>query len=80
MWNSSCEELTFKIIGCAMRVHTALGPGLLESAYVTCLQFDLEEVQLLVRREVSLPIRYKGVVLDEGYRLASLSRIWSSSN
>jgi GxxExxY protein len=69
MWNRSCEELTFKIIGCAMNVHTALGPGLLESAYGTCLHHDLQEAKLSVRREVPLPICYKGVVLEVGYRL-----------
>ena len=69
MWDRSCEELTYKIIGCAMKVHTALGPGLLESAYVACLQHDLKEANLLVQREVPLPIRYNGVELEIGYRL-----------
>lgn len=52
-----------------MRVHTALGPGLLESAYETCLLFELAESGLRVEQQKPLPIIYRGVRLDCGYRL-----------
>jgi GxxExxY protein len=57
------------ILGCAIRVHRALGPGLLESAYEACLAYELAERQLAFRRQVSLPIIYNGVRIDAGYRL-----------
>lgn len=62
-------KLTDTIIGAAMRVHTALGPGLLESAYETCLLFELAEAGLRVEQQKPLPIIYRGVRLDCGYRL-----------
>lgn len=62
-------KLTDTIIGAAMRVHTALGPGLLESAYETCLLFELAESGLRVEQQKPLPIIYRGVRLDCGYRL-----------
>ena len=64
-----CEELTHKIIGCAMKVHSALGPGLLESAYDACLEHDLGRAGLRFQRQVPLRICYDGVVLEAGYRL-----------
>lgn len=57
------------IIGAAMRVHSALGPGLLESAYEICLCHELNKAGLRVARQVALPIRYDGVELEAGYRL-----------
>lgn len=57
------------VIGCAMKVHTALGPGLLESAYQECLHYELLESGLHVKRELALPIVYKDVKLDHGYRI-----------
>jgi GxxExxY protein len=63
------EELTEKIIGAAIEVHRALGPGLLESAYEECLCRELGLHGLPFQRQVSLPIEYKGVKLDCGYRL-----------
>ena len=62
-------ELTGRIIGCAMRVHSALGPGLLESAYRICLIHDLKASGLETKTEVRLPVVYGGVRLDAGYRL-----------
>jgi GxxExxY protein len=50
------NEVTQTIIGCAMRVHRALGPGLLESAYHRCLVHELEQFDVMVESEVSLPI------------------------
>ncbi len=63
------NEITEKIIGCAIVVHRELGPGLLESAYKECLAFELIESGLKVRREVPMPIVYKDVKLDHGYRI-----------
>ncbi len=63
------NEISNIIIGCAIEVHKALGPGLLESAYQECLLHDLKEIGLNVRKEVVCPIVYKGVTLDHGYRI-----------
>ncbi len=63
------NKITEGIIGAAINVHRTLGPGLLESAYEACVAFDLGEVGLSVERQKALPIRYKGVSLDCGYRL-----------
>jgi GxxExxY protein len=63
------NELTGAIIGAAIEVHRILGPGLLESAYEACLVFELCERRLKVERQVDLPLCYKGVRLDCGYRL-----------
>ena len=57
------------IIGAAMTVHSALGPGLLESTYRACLAHELHLRGLCVRTEVPLPIVYKGIQLDVGYRV-----------
>ena len=64
-----CEDLTEQIIGAAIEVHRALGPGLLESAYEECLCRELDLRALAFRRQVSLPVEYKGVNLDCGFRL-----------
>jgi GxxExxY protein len=61
--------LTQAIIGAAMRVHTALGPGLLESAYETCVTHELAKAGYSVQRQVSLPVIYDGIRIDVGYRL-----------
>ena len=63
------NRLTEQVIGAAMDVHTALGPGLLESAYEACLEFELERHGLRVERQKLLPIVYRDVELDGGYRL-----------
>jgi GxxExxY protein len=63
------DPLTEKIIGAAIEVHRTLGPGLLESAYEECLCFELSELGLPYRRQVDLPINYKTVKLDCGYRM-----------
>lgn len=63
------NELTEKIIGCAIKVHTALGPGLLESAYEECLAFELSEARIAFERQVALPLVYRGIKLDCGYRM-----------
>jgi GxxExxY protein len=63
------NELTHLIIGCAMEVHSQLGPGLLESAYQECLYYELCEKGLNVIKEKPMPIIYKDVKLDHGYRI-----------
>jgi GxxExxY protein len=63
------NDLTGMIIGCGMRVHTALGPGLLESAYEECLYYELKQEGFRVGRQISLPLVYKEVELDCVYRL-----------
>ncbi len=65
----SNNDLTGIIIGCAMDVHTQLGPGLLESAYQECLLYELVEKGLRVEKEKAMPIVYKEVKLDHGYRI-----------
>ena len=62
------DRLTHRIIGLAMRVHTRLGPGLLESAYEHCLCRELDQNALTYARQVDLPLNYDGVLLDCGYR------------
>lgn len=61
--------LTEQVIGAAIEVHRALGPGLLESAYRECLCHELKLKGIPFRREGSLPLNYKGMTLDGGYRL-----------
>ena len=63
------SETTEAIIGAAIEVHRELGPGLLESAYEACLFYELTLRGLDVLREVKLPITYKGVELDQGYKI-----------
>jgi GxxExxY protein len=63
------DPLTEKIIGFAIEVHRQLGPGLLESAYEECLCFGFEHAAIPFRHQVALPIVYKSVRLDCGYRL-----------
>lgn len=81
-WNTEGEEegrgrggpdrlngITEQIIGAAMRVHTALGPGLLESAYEACLAYELTKAGLALERQKKLPIVYGELRLEEGYRI-----------
>ncbi len=63
------DSITREIIGGAIEVHRAIGPGLLESTYQACLVHELRERRLNVVEQVPVPIRYKGVQLDCGYRL-----------
>lgn len=63
------NDLTGQVIGAAIEVHSALGPGLLESAYEECLCRELELRNISFERQKELPIEYKGVKLDSGYRL-----------
>ena len=63
------DNITDKIISAAIKVHRALGPGLLESAYEACLVFELSESRLKVEQQKPLPVIYRDVKLDAGYRL-----------
>lgn len=69
MVESEINRITHAIIGAAIDVHKALGPGLLESAYEACLEFELLERGFTVERQKSLPLAYKAVQLECGYRL-----------
>ena len=66
------NALTERIIGAAIEVHRELGPGLLESTYEVCLLYELECSGLQVRRQVALPVVYKNIRLDQGYRIDML--------
>ena len=66
---SQADPLTEKVIGSAIEVHRHLGPGLLESAYEECLSWELRAAGLAFARQVPLPVVYKDVRLDVGYRL-----------
>lgn len=59
------NELSYEIIGAAIEVHQALGPGLLESAYEECLCYELKEKKLLFDRQLLLPMKYKDVIVKE---------------
>lgn len=61
--------MTERIIGCAIEVHKALGPGLLESAYEECFCYELAQNGFSLSRQVPLPVVYKGIKLDCGYRI-----------
>ncbi len=63
------DLLTERIIGFAIEVHRQLGPGLLESAYEECLCYELKQSGLSFRRQVPLPVIYKAIRLDCGYRI-----------
>ena len=67
--NNALDETTGQIIGAAIEVHRDLGPGLLESAYEACLEYELLERGVRVERQKTLPVAYKGVELEAGYRL-----------
>ncbi len=63
------DELTARIIGCAIEVHRELGPGLLESIYEECLCVALTQAGMAVRRQVELPVIFRGVRLEAAYRI-----------
>lgn len=63
------DPLSDAVIGAAIEVHRALGPGLLESTYETCLCYELGQRQIVFQRQLELPVHYKGIQLDCGYRM-----------
>ncbi len=66
------NDVSKDIINAALKVHSALGPGLLESAYEACLKFELVAMNLSVQTQVELPVYYENVTIDVGYRLDML--------
>lgn len=65
----TANEVSHDVIGAALRVHSELGPGLLESTYEACLAFELREARHAVQTQVALPVTYHDVHLDVGYRI-----------
>ena len=63
------NEIGERVLGCALKVHRALGPGLLESAYEACLAHELQRTGLKFDRQLALPVVYGGMTIDTGYRL-----------
>ena len=61
--------MTYQIIGCVFKVHSELGPGLLESTYEVCLEYELAQAGLSVERQKLLPVIYGDIKLDAGYRI-----------
>ncbi len=83
------SQLTEMILRCAYTVHTALGPGLLESAYEECLYYELKLAGFKVEKQKALPLIYKEVKLDAGYRIdllvktrcsSGVTKVYSASN
>ena len=69
MTGEEFEHLSGEIIGAAIEVHRVLGPGLLESAYEDCLAWELTRKGLRVTRQTSIPVRYKELRIEDGYRV-----------
>jgi GxxExxY protein len=65
----NCEEVFKQILDCSFRVHSALGPGLLESSYKECLFYELKQQGRIVDKQKPLPLIYHEVKLDIGYRI-----------
>lgn len=63
------NELTYKIIGCVYKVHSELGPGMLESTYEVCLEYELLKAGVKVERQKALPVVYDDIELEAGYRI-----------
>jgi GxxExxY protein len=63
------NELSRKVIGACIEIHRELGPGLLESAYEECLAYSLSKLDIQFQRQIPMPVRFKEVLLDCGYRL-----------
>jgi len=67
--NDYLNKISYDIIGCAFKIHSALGPGLLESTYEACLAYELNYAGYKVSVQKPLPVIYKNVKLDIGYRV-----------
>jgi GxxExxY protein len=66
------RELTERIIGLAIEVHRLTGPGMLESVYEGCLCHELQQAEIAFQRQAGIPVTYKGVQFDEGFRMSGL--------
>ena len=63
------ETLGRELIDCAFKIHTALGPGLLENVYEACLEYELNKRNITVQKQLAMPVRYEATLLPIGYRL-----------
>jgi GxxExxY protein len=63
------NEIGQRVLGLAIKVHKAIGPGLLESAYEACLAYELAKAEMSFERQLLLPLNYAGTVIEQGYRL-----------
>ena len=63
------NEISGQVVDAAMKVHSSLGPGLLENAYEACLEYELQKRGMQAERQVALPVVYDGVRIELGYRL-----------
>ncbi len=63
------EDAFRKVLDCSFKIHTALGPGLLESVYVECLNYELIQSGMIVEKQKALPLAYGNVKLEAGYRI-----------
>jgi GxxExxY protein len=77
---SYLNDLSYKIIGCAIEVHKQLGPGLLESVYQVCLEREFFIKNIHAVGQLSVPVNYKGLTLDTDYRLDFLVEDQALSN
>lgn len=71
--SARAEEVAAAIVDAAIKIHRALGPGLLESVYEACLCYELSKRGISHRRQVSLPVRYEDVLLETGFRIDVLA-------
>ncbi|MBN8787942.1 MAG: GxxExxY protein [Terrimonas sp.] len=69
MTKKQVTDLSYRITGCAIKVHRALGPGLLESVYLKCLEFELRKNGFSVEKQIAVPIVYDEIILDSELRL-----------
>jgi GxxExxY protein len=69
LWRVRLNKLSSAVIGACIEIHRELGPGLLESTYEECLAYELSRLGVRFERQLPLPVRYKEVLLDCGYRL-----------
>jgi GxxExxY protein len=63
------DAIARRVVHAAMEIHSTLGPGLLENVYVACMERELSSQHLAIQKELIMPARYKGLVLDVAYRL-----------
>jgi GxxExxY protein len=71
--SARAEEVATAVVDAAVKVHRALGPGLLESAYEACLCYELSKRRIPYRQQVALPVRYEEVFVETGFRLDILA-------
>src|SRR5690349_21383330 len=76
--NEMENSVSYKVRGAIFNVYNSLGPGLLESVYLTALEYELYSSGLLVKRQVFVPIEYKGEILEAGLRMDLLVNDWCS--